>query len=160
MMATSANAGTISYTTNSPLTEFVAGINNLTLHSILGQAGTLTFVPNTSSTSGVPSNIDLGDFLLACPTCTTNQTTVFGAFTFDLIVTDTTDTATGEFIGMSTGGIVSSTSSISGSSLIVAPNSGTPPGDATIQAQVSSAPESATFGMIGVALLACGLFRR
>lgn len=111
VMAASAYASSISYTTNSPLTEFVAGINSLTLNSTAGQAGTITFEPNTSSTSGVPSNIDLGDFIMACPTCTTNQSTIFGAFTFDLLVDDTTDGATGEFVGTSTGGTVSSSSS-------------------------------------------------
>jgi len=99
-MAASAYASSISYTTNSPLTEFVAGINSLTLNSTAGQAGTITFEPNTSSTSGVPSNIDLGDFIMACPTCTTNQSTIFGAFTFDLLVDDTTDGATGEFVAL------------------------------------------------------------
>lgn len=45
-------------------------------------------------------------------------------------------------------------------SLIVAPNSGTPPGDTTIQGQLSSSPEPATFGLIGGALIGLGLLRR
>jgi hypothetical protein len=85
-LAVSASAAGISYTTNSPLTEFVGGVNSLTLNSTGGEAATLTFVPNTVSNSGVPSNINLGDFLLVCPTCTTSQTTTFGSFTFDLVV--------------------------------------------------------------------------
>jgi hypothetical protein len=189
MTTTSANAGPISYTTNSAGTGF-AGIS-LTLDSIGGQAATLVFIPNTSSTSGVPSNIDLGDFLLSCPTCTTSQTTIFGAFTFDLVVDDTTDVGTGEFKATSAGGVVSSTSStiqvdwisplvlgpgtantlsgsfgttyfdiVSPTSLIVAPNSGTPKGDTTIQGQVNATPEPATSAMIGGALIALGLVRR
>jgi hypothetical protein len=112
MMAVSASAASIiDYTTNAPGTEFVGGINSLTLDSSLGDGATLTFIPNTTSGSGVPSNIDLGDFLLVCPTCTGAQTTMFPSFTFDLMVTDTTDNATGEFVGTSTGGTVSSNSS-------------------------------------------------
>lgn len=193
MMAVSASAATISYTTNASGTEFVAGGTGLILNSTGGVAGTLTFVPNTTSSTGVPSNIDLGDFLMACPNCTTSQTTTFGAFTFDLIVDDTTDGATGEFVGTSTGGTISSNSStvqvnwqsplqigpgtsnvlsgnfhttefdiVSPSSLIVAPNSGTPPGDTTIQGQVNSTatPEPATFGLMGGALIGLGLLRR
>jgi hypothetical protein len=106
-----ASAGSITYTTNSPGTEFVAGVNSLILTSTGGQSATLTFVANTSSVSGTPSNIDLGDFLLVCSTCTTLQTTTFGAFTFDLVVDDTTDGAFGQFVGTSTGGTVSSNSS-------------------------------------------------
>jgi hypothetical protein len=191
MMATSANAGTISYTTNSAGTQFVVGGSGLVVHSTSGQAGTITFTPNTTSNTGVPSNIDLGDFIMACSTCSTSQTTIFGSFTFDLVVDDTTDGATGEFVGTSAGGTVSSNSStvqinwqsplvigpgttntlsgnfgqtwfdvVSPTSLIVAPNSGTPPGDTTIQGQVNSVPEPATFGMIGGALIGLGLLRR
>jgi hypothetical protein len=193
-MAGSANAGLIiSYTTNASGTEFVAGVNSDVLNSSGGAAATLTFIPNTNSNAGVPSNIDLGDFLLVCGTCSTSQTTTFGSFTFDLVVTDSTDGATGEFVGTSTGGTVSSNSStiavnwtspanlqigpgishaLSGSfgptefnlvspvSLIVAPNSGTPPGDTTIQGQVSSAPEPMTFFLTGGALMGLGLLRR
>jgi len=196
MMVGAARADTlVSYTTNQSGTEFVGGVNSLILASTLGDGATLTFAPNTTSNTGLPSNIDLGDFLLACPTCTGAQTTMFPSFTFDLVVDDTTDGATGEFVGTSTGGTVSSNSStiqitwtlhpalqigpgtneiLSGNfgstefdlvapvSLIVAPNSGTPPGDTTIQGQVSSgtSPEPATFGMIGGGLLGLGLLRR
>jgi hypothetical protein len=44
---------------------------------------------------------------------------------------------------------------------IVAPNSGTPPGDTTVQAQVASGtPEPATFALFGCALAGFGLARR
>ena len=66
LLAVSASAGTITYTTNATGTAGT-GFNllgALTLNSSSGEAATLTYVPNVSSTSGVPSNIDLGDFTL------------------------------------------------------------------------------------------------
>jgi len=111
MLGSARASSIISYTTNAAGTEFVGGVNSDVLKSISGQSATLTFTPNTNSDTGVPSGIDLGDFLLVCATCTTNQDTIFGAFTFDLIITDTTDGATVEFIGSSTGGMVSINSS-------------------------------------------------
>lgn len=112
LLAANASAAIIiSYTTATAGTDFVAGVNSLTLNSSLGDGATLVFIPNASSGTGVPSGIDLGDFLLTCPTCTGAQTTIFPAFTFDLVVDDTTDGATGMFVGTSTGGTVSSNSS-------------------------------------------------
>jgi hypothetical protein len=194
LMAASAHAAVIiSYTTNAAGTEFVGGVNSDILDSTSGQFATLTFTPNTSSDSGVPSGIDLGDFLLVCSTCTTNQDTIFGSFTFDLIVTDKTDNATGEFVATSGGGTVSSNSStiqidwmlpiglqvgpgtsnaVSGNfnltdfdilspiTLVVAPNSGTPPGDTRVQGQISVAPEPPTFILIGGALFGLGMIPR
>ncbi len=187
-LAASASAAGISYTTNSPLTKFGGG--GLTLNSTGGEAATLTFTANTASNSGVPSNINLGDFLLICSTCTVSQTTTFGAFTFDLVVVDTTDNASGIFTGTSSGGVVSSDSStinitfspvsfgpgtnnaltgdfgstvfskLSPVTSIVAPNSGTPPGDSTVQAQVASSPEPASFVLFGCALAGLGVARR
>jgi hypothetical protein len=47
---------------------------------------------------------------------------------------------------------------VSPTSLIVAPNSGTPPGDTTIQGQLETiTPEPATFGLIGGALIGLSL---
>jgi hypothetical protein len=112
LLAAHANGGTvIIYTTNEVGTEFVGGINSLTLNSTAGEGATLTFSPNTASATGVPSNLNFGSFLLYCSACTTSQSTIFSAFTFDLVVTDTTDNATGEFVGISSGGMVSSNSS-------------------------------------------------
>ncbi|MGD1072036.1 MAG: PEP-CTERM sorting domain-containing protein [Bryobacteraceae bacterium] len=195
MTAASVDAASIiNYTTNAAGTEFVGGVNSLTLNSSAGLAATLTFAPNTTSGTGIPSNINLGIFKLVCMTCTTNQGTTFSAFTFDLIVDDTTDGATGEFVGTSTGGTVSDNSStlqiawatspvnslqlgpgtsnslsgnfgatefnlIAGSTLIVAPNSGSTEGDTTVQGQVSGVPEPATFALIGAGLLGLGFWR-
>jgi hypothetical protein len=123
LMVASASASNIDYSTNSALTLFFnAGTgaitnNGLTLGDTTGVAATLTFNPNTASSSGTPSNINLGDFLLTCPTCSAQATnggvggTYFGAFQFDLVVTDNTDLtlgapAVGEFVGTSTGGSV------------------------------------------------------
>jgi hypothetical protein len=168
MMAASVNASTITYNTNAAGTKFVGG--TLVLNSNVGAAATLTYVPNVSSTSGVPSNIDLGDFLLACPSCGTQLQgagSFFNAFSFDLVITDTTDGATGMFVGTSTGGSVWSnvsqitinwlplilgpggTNALTGNfgttyfttttfTGIAAPNSGTPAGDTTVQGTVNS----------------------
>jgi len=94
---------------------------------------------------------------------------VFNPFTFDLLVTDVTDGATGKFVGTSTGGsIFSDVSAIAvnwaplqlgpgaknaltgdfGSTIftttiftaIVAPNSGAVPGQSTVQGNVAFTP--------------------
>lgn len=185
--AAGANAGQIIYNTNAAGTEFVSPVSGLTLDSSSGPAATLVFTPNGGTTTGTPSNIDLGHFDLYCLAsngCTTGTDSHFVAFTFDLIVTDTTDGATGEFIGTSLGGEVAinastinvtwtptqlgpgTTNTSSGNfgltifgkqqplTSIVAPNSGSTPGDTTVQADISSAtPEPASIGLIGAGLI-------
>ena len=188
LAAGTCGASTIIYdTVDSPLTMFTTG--GLVLDSTGGAAATLTYNPLSDTAVGTPSNINLGDFLLACPTCGTQASglgTSFGAFTFDLVVTDDTDGATGEFVGTSSGGSVWSDVSqisinwlplvigpgttntltcdfgatlftITSPTLIVAPNSGTPPGDTTVQGTISTAastvPEPATTALVGGALI-------
>lgn len=109
LTAARVSAGPITYSTNVAGTGF--GGAGLTLNSSSGAAATLTFIPNADVVSGVPSNVNLGNFTLACPSCSTQAGGVasfFGAFTFDLLITDVTDGATGRFVGTSTGGTVSS----------------------------------------------------
>ncbi len=106
LMVAGASASTITYSTNSALTIFVGGNDVLTS---VGGLATLTFAPNASGTTGVPSNVNYGDFILACPNCGTQASglgTHFNAFTFDLVVIDTTDNVQGEFIGTSSGGSI------------------------------------------------------
>jgi hypothetical protein len=105
VMVATASANII-YSTNSTGTIFVGG--NDVLNSVGGLA-TLTFAPNASGSTGVPSNVDYGDFLLACANCGTQSSglgTHFNAFSFDLVVIDTSDNVQGEFVGTSTGGSI------------------------------------------------------
>lgn len=110
MMAASAGATTIVYDTADGGSIFVGG--GLTLDSTGGATATLTYNPIGDTTVDGPTNINLGSFTLSCPTCGTEASglgTAFGAFTFDLVVSDDTptdDTAVGEFVGTSTGGTV------------------------------------------------------
>jgi hypothetical protein len=112
MLAASASATTITYNTNAAGTIFVGG--GLVLNSSGGAAATLTYIPNVNSTTGVPSNINFGDFVLACPLCSIQGggvSSTFGAFQFDLVINDVTDGATGMFVGTSTGGTIYSDTS-------------------------------------------------
>jgi len=168
LTAASAGAATVTYSTNAPGTGF--GGTSLTLNSSFGAAATLTFIPDVNITTGVPSNVNFGNFTLVCPLCTTQAIgagSLFNPFTFNLIITDVTDGATGQFVGSSTGGLVFSdvsqitvdwqplqlgpgtNNALSGDfgptiftttvfTGIVAPNSGQVPGQSTIQGHVDS----------------------
>jgi hypothetical protein len=108
MMAACASADSITFSTDGAGTLFV-GPGGSVLDSLSGEFGTITFSPNIGTTVGTPTNIDLGDFLVACADCTTEaggEGATFGAFTFDLEVTDSSDHATGVFVGTSSGGTV------------------------------------------------------
>lgn len=164
LMGGSAYANTITFSTNDPATGF-NGSGNLTLNSNLGAAATLTFIPEANSVTGVPSNVNYGIFALLCPSCGTQASTLgssFPSFTFDLVLTDATNNASGVFVGTSTGGLVWSdvsqitvnwaplelgpgmNNALSGDfgttqfsttvfTGIVAPNSGLVPGQTTVQ---------------------------
>jgi hypothetical protein len=202
MLAASASASTIEWNSNGSGTVFNAGVGYTLIDSGLGimatsgsSTVTLTFTPNADSINNVPSGVDYGDFLLTCTNCTSGIT--MPAFTFDLEISDITDTgATGVFDASSTGGLVSwngitgvgsvGSSGIVvtwlpatlggsglfnttvftypnfGSTIIVAPNSGTPPGDTTIQGTVTSTtiPEPATMAMVGGLLIGLAALAR
>ncbi len=169
-----ASASIVTFNTNAAGTGFAG--KSLTLASTSGQPATLTFVADPSSTIGVPSNVNYGIFDLTCATCGTlasGNGALFSAFTFDLIISDTSDGATGEFVGTSTGGNVysdvsqvtinwvplelgpgttnassgnfgSSEFTITSSTSIVSPNSGAVPGQTTVQGAVGSGVSTAS----------------
>jgi len=191
IMVASANATTITFNTNAAGTVFFG--DGLSKNSSSGAAATLVFTPDANIAVGVPSNINYGNFTLTCAACTTQAGgagAVFNAFTFDLILTDVTDGATGEFVGTSTGGTIYSDLSpiniswaplqlgpdginalsgnfngtdftISNMTAIVAPNSGAVPGETTVQGFVNvPVPEPSTVSLIGSALVGLGMLRR
>lgn len=107
LLVSAASAATITFNTNSAGTKFTG--NGLAQSSSFGAAATLTFSPVPDIATGVPSNINLGTFQLLCNACSTQALAagaVFNAFTFELVVTDVTDGASGIFMGTSAGGTV------------------------------------------------------
>jgi hypothetical protein len=107
LLVGAAGAATITFNTDSAGTKFTG--NGLVQNSSFGAAATLTFSPVPDIATGVPSNINLGTFQLLCNACSTQALAagaVFNAFTFELVVTDVTDGASGIFMGTSAGGTV------------------------------------------------------
>jgi PEP-CTERM motif len=112
LMAAGASAATITFNTaqtGSGGTGF-NGSGNLVLNSSSGGAeATLAFVPDMNSINAVPGNVNFGNFTLACASCSTKASgfgASFGAFTFDVVITDVTDGATGIFVGTAAAGLV------------------------------------------------------
>ena len=109
MMAAGASAATITFNTaqtGSGGTGF-NGSGNLVLQSSSGAAANLAFVPDMNSVNAVPGNVNFGNFTLACASCSTQAGGLgssFAAFTFDLVITDVTDGATGIFVGTAAAG--------------------------------------------------------
>lgn len=106
-LACAASAGTVTFSTYGPGTGF-NGTSSLVLNSISGEPGTLTFTPNSYTVTGTPVSVDLGTFTLACPTCGLfgdKERSTFAPFTFDLMITDITDGATGTLHGTSQSGV-------------------------------------------------------
>jgi hypothetical protein len=168
MMAASLSASSIMFNTNAAGTKFSG--DGLTLDSTQGAAATLTFSPDGNTLVGVPTNINFGSFFLTCLSCSTQVNgagAFFPDFVFDLIITDLSDNATGEFVGTSSGHTVFSDVSqltiswvplllgpgtnnaltgnfgttifdITASTRIVSPNSGEIPGQTTVQGDVTT----------------------
>jgi hypothetical protein len=111
LMAAGANAATITFNTAQTGTGGTGfnGSGNLVLQSSSGVDATLAFVPDMNSVNAVPGNVNFGNFTLACASCSTQAGgfgAIFGAFTFDLVITDVTDGATGVFVGSAAPGSV------------------------------------------------------
>lgn len=131
MLAATASASSIVYDTSDATSTGFNGVGGvLTLNSTSGVAATLVYTAVGDTTVGVPTNINLGKFVLTCAACGSSPggpSAVFASFTFDLFLsldTPTTDTAIGEFIGTSTGGTAYSNSSnitITWSPLLIGP---------------------------------------
>jgi hypothetical protein len=176
VMAATASAAIITFNTQAvPGTGFgVGGAGGLSLDSSSGAPATLVFQPQPNTTYGVPSNVNFGIFTLECVTCTTQPpsgtagSAQFDAFTFNIVLTDVTDGATGQFVGTSSGGNVwhnasditlnwlplqlgpGTSGALTGSfgqttfettvrTRIVAPNSGLDVGQTTVQGSLDSA---------------------
>ncbi len=111
LLVASASAATITFNTTatgSAGTGFNSS-GNLSLNQSSGVAATLGFVADPNASVGIPSGINFGNFTLVCASCTVLSGGVgatFGAFTFDMVITDITDGATGTFVGTSAGGSV------------------------------------------------------
>jgi PEP-CTERM motif len=111
MLAANANASSVTFNT-SATGSTGTGFNtsgNLSLSNTGGVNATLVFVPDPNATASVPGNVNYGNFTLSCATCTIQSGGIgatFSAFTFDLVVTDVTDGATGVFQGTAAAGSV------------------------------------------------------
>src|ERR1700722_6825082 len=111
LMAASARAGTITFNT-AQTGSGGSGFNStgdLVLNSSSGANATLTFVPDMNSVNAVPGNVNFGNFTLACATCSTQAGgvgSIFSAFTFEVVITDVTDGASGVFVGSAAAGSV------------------------------------------------------
>lgn len=111
MMATAARAGTITFNTaqtGSGGSGF-NGTGNLVLQSSSGADATLAFMPDLDSVNAVPGNVNFGNFTLACASCSTQAGgfgSFFNAFTFEVVIDDVTDGATGIFVGTAAAGSV------------------------------------------------------
>jgi len=111
LLVASASAATITFNTTATGSAGTGfnGSGNLSLNQSSGVAATLGFVADPNASVGIPSGINFGNFTLACASCTVLSGGVgatFGAFTFDMVITDITDGATGTFVGTSAGGSV------------------------------------------------------
>jgi len=111
MMAACASAATITFNTAQTGTggSGFNGTGNLILHSSSGAEATLAFVPDMNSVNAVPGNVNFGNFTLACSACSTQaggSGSLFDAFTFEVVITDVTDGATGIFVGSAAPGSV------------------------------------------------------
>jgi hypothetical protein len=111
MMAAGASAATITFNTAQTGTGGTGfnGTGNLVLQNTSGADAILAFVPDMNSINAVPGNVNFGNFTLACASCSTQAGgfgSFFNAFTFEVVITDVTDGASGIFVGSAAAGSV------------------------------------------------------
>ena len=112
MMAVSGRAAPVTFDTLS--SAFVSGstclmpaLGTSCVNSSSGAAGQLGFVADPSASA--TGNVNFGNFTLVCATCTTMAGGIgsfFPAFTFDLVIHDSTDGAFGTFVGSASAGAI------------------------------------------------------
>ena len=119
MLVATASASSILWNDNGSGTKFtsftggtITGAGLILTYTSGSEVFTLTFAPNpgSSNSNASGSNVNYGDFILACTSCTTAVT--FPAFSFNLVVDDLdAGSGVGTFTGTSSAASVSATSS-------------------------------------------------
>src|ERR1017187_7609196 len=106
-MAAVASASVVNYSTTASVFATATAPGTITgggtvLNQTSGATATLTFLGDPSDSYSPVTNVPYGHFTSACTFCSTQGVgagAYFGAVTFDLVITDTTDVGAGMFVG-------------------------------------------------------------